>query len=259
MKDLFEQAQAAIAASNQTEAPGFIQDQRVNHPFPDQLSTEATCEAYRLTLQQWQATAQRSLTGSFDASTARETIALVHLELQWLFAADSLETVFCDSQMIYDEHQQQYECIVMLVELFIQRTRGKMHVFSFDSGVLLPLFYLVLKCRDFKLRTRAIDLMLQAPSQEGLWKRQSIVAFAEWKVEKEEALGRCAAGPTGKLPHHARIFAEGAREQVIDGRRVTIVRYKRGSDALGNEADFEEDVTALDTELATVLGNSSQY
>ncbi len=244
-----------FAFHRQTEDPRFVQDRRANHPFPDPLSIEATCQKYARSLQEWQATARQFSCNSFHVSTAREAIALAHLELQCLFAADSVATVLTTSQMIYDEHQNEYERILSLVEIFIQRTRNRIHVFSFDTGVLLPLFYLVLKCRDLNLRMRAIEFMRQAPSQEGLWKRQSIIDFAIWKVKKEEE-GRGEVGPTGKLPHHARIFAEGAREQFIDGKRVTVVRYKRGSDAFSEEDVFEEDVTTLDIELATLLGSS---
>jgi hypothetical protein len=189
-------------------------------------------------------------------STPREITALAQMELQCLLAADSLATATTASQMIYDERQHEYERILLLVEIIMKNSKAKVHVFSFDMGVLTALFYLVLKCRDSDLRSRAINLMRKAPPREGLWKRQSVIEFSEWKMRKETE-GCQEADHMRKLPHHARVYAEGSTEKIIDGRRVIVIRYKRGSDTSHENLDFEEEVTTLDVGgLANMLGSS---
>jgi hypothetical protein len=156
--------------------------------------------------------------------------------------------------MIYDEYQSDFERMISLAESLVQKTKEKAFVYSFDTGVIVVLLYVVLKCRDIELRTKAVDLLKQAPVREGMWKRESVLELAEWKVQKEEAYRK--SDPHNTLPNHARIYAEGAREKVVNGKRETIILYKRGSTIEGGEDVWEEEETSLGVRLARVLGSS---
>lgn len=237
----------------QIEDPEFVQFRIHHHPYPSPLSLEKTRESLLHSLQHWQGVFQRMFTGPCEAGDKRQIIAMAQLEVQSLLAVNSLQTLFTTSQMIYDEFWPDLKRMLSLAESLVQSTKKKYFVYSFDTGVIVVLLYLVLKCRDIKIRSKAIDLLKQAPVREGMWERESVLEFAKWKVQKEEVYRK---HPTDQLPNHARIYAEGAREKVTNEKRVTIIRYKRGSTIAGGEDVWEEEETTLDARLASVLGSS---
>jgi hypothetical protein len=238
----------------QTEDPEFVQYQITHHPYPSPLSLGKVREALLRSLQHWQAICQRTFTSSYEAEDKRELIALAQLEARSLLAVNSLQTLFTTSQMIYDAFRPDFARMLSLATRLIQSAPQKLFVYSFDTGVIAVLLYLVLKCRDTGIRRGAIELLRQAPVHEGMWEREGVLKFAEWKVRKEEAYRELHS--TDVLPNHARIYAEGAREKVVHGKRVTFIRYKRGAAIEGGEDVWEEEETSLDVRLASVLGSS---
>jgi hypothetical protein len=238
----------------QIEDPEFVQYQNSRHAYPSLLSIGRTRESLLCSLQQWQAVIQQTFTGLRKAEDKMQINALAQLEIQSLLAINSLQTLFTTSQMVYDEYQLDFERMLSLAETLVQSTKDKPFVYSFDTGVIVVLLYIVLKCRDVGIRTKAVDLLKQAPVREGMWKRESVLELAEWKVQKEEAYRK--PHPYDTLPNHARIYAEGARERVIDGKRETIILYKRGSTIEGGEDVWEEEETSIGVRLARVLGSS---
>jgi hypothetical protein len=237
----------------QIEDHEFVQARIHHHPYPSPLSLEKTRESLLRSLQHWQAVFQRTFNGPCEGGDKRQKIAMAQLEAQSLLAANSLQTLFTTSQMIYDKFWPDFQRMLSLAESLVQSTKKKHFIYSFDTGVIVVLLYLVLKCRDIEIRRKAIYLLKQAPVREGMWERESVLEFAKWKVQKEEVYRKY---PTDQLPNYARIYAEGAREKAINGKRVTIIRYKRGSIIAGGKDVWEEEETSLDVRLASVIGSS---
>ncbi|CAK7234064.1 hypothetical protein SEUCBS140593_008812 [Sporothrix eucalyptigena] len=59
--------------------------------------------------------------------------------------------------------------------------------FTFEMGLVPPLYWAILKCRRPGLRQQLLALLRQAPLQEGLWNRQIMVQVAEQVIAFEEA------------------------------------------------------------------------
>ena len=51
-------------------------------------------------------------------------------------------------------------------------------VFTFEMGLIPPLYWTALKCRDARIRSKAFDLLKEAPAREGLWNREEALRVA---------------------------------------------------------------------------------
>jgi len=116
-------------------------------------------------------------------------------------------------------------------------------------GVMAPLFYVVLKCRNLALRRKALSLLELAPCREGMWYRQDAIEYAEWKIGIEER-HRGQLSETEPLPEVARIYNEQMKEVFLDGRQRTVVSFQwRGVDGI----EYGEDVTDLNTRMGQLI------
>ena len=94
------------------------------------------------------------------------------------------------SELRYDSHVAQYECMVAtaeeIIELLAQKPdRG---AFSFDLGITIPLFATVERCRDPHIRRRALKAMHAGPRQEGTWGPGAALAAEKWMMFEEAGL-----------------------------------------------------------------------
>ena len=159
-----------------TENPEFV---HYHHPFPDPLSLQAICHSHLYGLQQWHRAFQQATLNPSGGRDEKQSIALFQLEIQHLLATNTLHTLFTTLEMIYDNILADFERILSLAESLILSTKNEFYIFAFDTVSLLPLFCLALKYLDLGLRRKAIDLLKQAPSREGMWERESIIELAE--------------------------------------------------------------------------------
>lgn len=68
--------------------------------------------------------------------------------------------------------------------------------FSFDLGYMIPVFLTATRCRDPRIRRRAVNVLQTYPRQEGVWESLAAAAIAaRWIAVEEEGLGpvKCAA------------------------------------------------------------------
>jgi hypothetical protein len=122
-------------------------------------------------------------------------------------------------------------------------------VLSFDMGIMPPLFFLVLKCRDIHLQRKALALLKRAPEQEGLWRRAGVVAQSEWKIGFEER-GRGELPESSPLPEKARIYQERVSFGMRNGRRVPLVVFRTSSVSLNAPPEGVE----MSEEMQAVIG-----
>ena len=107
----------------------------------------------------------------------------------WLQAAlqPSGETAF-------DAHRHDFELIIehaesslsMFMAPWKTKYTGTPPVFSFEMGVIPPLYFTATKCRDSDLRRKAISLLQRSPRREGLWDADEMVAVARRIISLEE-------------------------------------------------------------------------
>lgn len=103
------------------------------------------------------------------------------------------------TNMVFEECMSNFEQMFTLAAAVINSLgTAETSLLSFDMGAIPSLYVVALKCSFFHLRKPAIELLGQAPKQEGLWGRDFAVEHATWKLDiKERGIspvsGRAAA------------------------------------------------------------------
>lgn len=149
------------------------------------------------------------------------------------------------SQMEYDAFRPNFESMVANAWQVLQGLDAigpRPPKISFDLGLLAPLFFIALKCRHLQTRRRAIALMRLAQEREGLWLRDNIIEYSEWKLEHEEA-GRGDLDEDAVLPEESRIFGETVSQVIVDGQPVRVLCFYRGPPGILGVLKYEEVVT----------------
>jgi hypothetical protein len=98
------------------------------------------------------------------------------------------------SEYLYDRYHSQFESIIDRVQSLTAATSsnqlGEKHLsklsFSFEMGFVCPLFVTATKCRDPKLRRKAIALLSALNRREGVWDSSGAAKVAEKMMQIEE-------------------------------------------------------------------------
>ncbi|KAI9688185.1 MAG: hypothetical protein M1822_001691 [Bathelium mastoideum] len=168
-------------------------------------------------LSTWFAVFKQFLDASATALSATDMQATRLLQTRYLVLLDMLSVTDLANEMAWDEHIDLYARIVDLVVQIVSdptysnRLNGTVvPVFALDSGVAGPLFHVIRRCRDPRIRREAISLWHATPRQEGVWDGVLALRVAERMMEVEEGgLGevRCCAD----IPLDSRIAALGVQ------------------------------------------------
>lgn len=238
----------------QLHQPNYVKSMLDSHPWPDPLSLEARRQSGLYHLQLWQAAVDNSASSIFKPQDQDQASALAVLNLYHRLAKVILNTLFTTSQMIFDEYNSDFEYLLALAESVIHNYQSTSSVVFLDMGVMPPLFFIVVMCRDLGLRRKALALLKRAPHREGMWHREHVVAYAEWKAAIEER-GRGDLPETAPLPEYARVFCGTMEDVVVDGRRATLVRFqrRRGGSSAEDDVEWGEDLTDLGTSMAQMI------
>ncbi|KAH6687224.1 hypothetical protein F5X68DRAFT_231702 [Plectosphaerella plurivora] len=189
--------------------------------------------------------------GSKDDQDKRVQFALQHYNKAVGLLADSLAA---SSQpqlevMIYDRYDSYFDQILTLAEQLIRNSQQMGRIIFFDMGVMAPLFYVVLKCRNLALRRKALSLLRLAPCREGMWYRQDTIEYAEWKIGTEER-GRGQLSEAEALPQKARVYNEHMTGVMTEGRQKTVVSFQwDGPDGV----EYGQDITDLSTRMGQLI------
>lgn len=87
-----------------------------------------------------------------------------------------------------------------LLEELSRMSKGPVSPFTFDFGVVVPLYLVALKCRDSFIRRRKLASLLVWPRREGIWDSAFVGKMSSW-VQSIEAEFQKAA-----LSHHRQGF-----------------------------------------------------
>ena len=77
-------------------------------------------------------------------------------------------------------------------------------VLSLDMGVVAPMYFTAIKCRDHNIRQKAIDLLELWPCRESVWDQRALAKLARKAMEIEE-LGTTRRNGVAVIPDAARV------------------------------------------------------
>lgn len=89
-------------------------------------------------------------------------------------------------ETVYDSCTAAFETIVRLSTALNQQHAG-MHAFAMETGIIYPLYWTALRCRDGRLRREALH-QVRLCSREGVWIPEIHACVAEYIVELEESI-----------------------------------------------------------------------
>lgn len=108
-----------------------------------------------------------------------------HVVLIWV------STCIDQTHMINDRYTDHFEKIVLYAERLVDSsqkvlTGQKRTPFSFEMGLVPPLYFTGYRCRHPLIRRKAVDLMRRAPEQEALFATEWNAMVVEKIIELEE-------------------------------------------------------------------------
>ncbi|KAG4430466.1 hypothetical protein IFR05_014055 [Cadophora sp. M221] len=126
-------------------------------------------------------------------------VSRMHIQILWI----GLITICMDNETQFDAYMDHFQDVVDLAEyaLSVQNAKSKTPKFTFDSLVVIPLYMVTFKCRDPRIRRKAVRLLLENPRREGVWDSVLGGRMGEWAMCVEEEF----VGGDGKVPDWARI------------------------------------------------------
>jgi Fungal specific transcription factor domain len=186
---------------------------------------------------QWQATFSKSIIAPGRARTLNETGLSSILLMVYGHLFIWLSTCLSLYESSFDHHLRLFETIVDHAEIGIASTAspdGSQPPFTFEIGVIPPLFFVSIKCRHPKLRRRAVSLLKKGPNMENIWKSIPTAKVAEKIIKLEEdGSGHNVSSdwpPTGDIfPDESnRIHDQKTVEAVgQDGKQSTLLSFAR--------------------------------
>lgn len=124
------------------------------------------------------------LNGKCHPSTKRDQheAALMSLKAYYFVARIWFATALNPTEQVFHDHVENFRCVVDHASLAIRRQTG----FMFEAGVIPPLYFTAIKCRNPQIRRRALTILSSVSGREGLWDYDIVVAVAKRVVELEE-------------------------------------------------------------------------
>lgn len=104
-----------------------------------------------------------------------------------------LETCLCPSPLQFDNYYLNFQSIVEQASIALDasaRSDGTQPPFAFEIGVGLPVWFTCLRCREPRIRRKALDLLRRAPQVQGFYKCLSGVIIGEKIMALEETFGK---------------------------------------------------------------------
>ncbi|RDW66401.1 hypothetical protein BP6252_10036 [Coleophoma cylindrospora] len=101
-----------------------------------------------------------------------------------------LASTVSKGELIYDSFRPLFQAIIRTAELlYSEKNVSKLprnKRFNFDVGLVTPLYYTAIKCRDPLLRREAVAFLANYPSVDGVWDSLICSRMARWIIGLEE-------------------------------------------------------------------------
>jgi cholestenol delta-isomerase len=91
-------------------------------------------------------------------------------------------------ETLHDDYLHSYKHVLALGESLVRdsSSASRNQFFCFDIGIIFPLFWVAIKCRDPATRRRSLKLLFSLHHQEGAWKSITAAKAAEFVIGVEE-------------------------------------------------------------------------
>jgi hypothetical protein len=139
-------------------------------------------------LENW-AEAFTMLSSSVDPSASyADVYTSTLLQLYYLIIYVWVSTCVDKSETIFDSYMAESTSIIDLSESLLARgTAAKaLPHFTFEMGLIPPLYFTAINCRHPTLRRKAVSLLRQGSWRENLWNAEPMAKVAERVIELEE-------------------------------------------------------------------------
>jgi Fungal specific transcription factor domain/Fungal Zn(2)-Cys(6) binuclear cluster domain len=154
---------------------------------PNWIIDEA--DACALQLQQFEDAFWPLLSQPGDGHSLIDSGAII-LYLCNKISAIQLQVSVVRGECHWDDFKQHFEEIIARATKVVERSRvsciGQPGPFAFELGIIPPLHLCAMKCREPRLRRRAIALLLSYPRREGCWDGVQLGKVDTWIMQLEE-------------------------------------------------------------------------
>jgi hypothetical protein len=162
-----------------------------------------------------------------------KSLQLVHAValLSMYFTTSSIWLTTCleKAQECYNAYHTQFKNILEAAELIVNISEGQPQseiLFTFEMGLVPPLYFTATKCRHPALRRQAVSLIQRAPGKEGMWDRAEMTYMASKVIGMEEG-GEYHAEEVLAMPVEASRLhdVQIEREDALPRQRKTVVKF----------------------------------
>jgi hypothetical protein len=113
------------------------------------------------------------------------------LRVQYKASRILTATGISPQETAFDAFNPDFDSIVTLMSSLIENGQGsgvseRTRQFSFDTGVVPPLYFTATRCRNPSIRRRAMSLLAATHRQEGVWNSEMLAKIAERVIAIEE-------------------------------------------------------------------------
>jgi hypothetical protein len=127
-----------------------------------------------------------SMFSQLDCKTSQlEICASSNLLMYHNVAIIWLSTYLSNVQVAFDYYNDRFENIVHYADTIIT-LGGTQPSFTFEMGVIPPLYFVATKCRDPAIRRRVLSLLKKAPRRESSWSAIPTARIVEKVIVMEE-------------------------------------------------------------------------
>ena len=159
-----------------------------------------------LQFQQWPSAVEAMITALTGTLTRDMIDRLAALKMNWTISNILLHTYLVDSSLVCQNFEPDFRRILELassvirpmndlVRLKIQRivtanNAGMIPVvFSLYAGLIAPIYYTAIKCRNLGICREALALLKEDPWREGAWESLIMATIAEPRIQRHEEEG----------------------------------------------------------------------
>ena len=160
-------------------------------PISGSLYTLAEFGGLDAYLIRWLSAFDKFIERSTSTMTSQELRGSLLLRIHYLCGFIVLHKSALPAQCAYDTYNDYFTQIISLASSLLDAPEGSpgptgsRPPFSLDFGIILPLFYTAVNCRDPNIRRRAISL-LSSPRHEGAWSAVDAARVGTIAIEAEE-------------------------------------------------------------------------
>ncbi|GAB7338480.1 hypothetical protein MBLNU457_4760t1 [Dothideomycetes sp. NU457] len=151
---------------------------------------------------QWEAEQKLRAASMSDAAKAESAYMIALLKCYHLASDIWLHTVLSGSQRVYEQYEAEFTALLDAAESVLEtpsisqtHSSSSFTPFTFEMGLLPPLYFVAYRCRKTSLRHRAISLLELVPTSEATWDKSIHIALAKRIMEVEEHGFQSSGGP----------------------------------------------------------------